>query len=55
MRMDLELLGVPTIGGGEFLGRRWCWRESKESNKLPKPPGMYKNCAKIAHFPALID
>jgi hypothetical protein len=43
---------VPTIGGGrECPARGWCWRESKESNKPHKPPGIYEN----GQFPALID
>jgi hypothetical protein len=43
-----ELLGAPTIGGGECPARAWGRRESKESNKPSKSPGTYENSAKTA-------
>jgi hypothetical protein len=46
-----EFLGAPTIGRGECPGKGWWWRESKESNKPPKLPGMNRNSAKTAGFP----
>jgi hypothetical protein len=53
VRAAQKLLGVPTFGGEECLGRGWWWRELK-SLIHPKSPECTK-MRKNGWFPTLTD
>jgi hypothetical protein len=44
---------VPTIGGGESPGRKWWWRELKESYEHPPHLEYTKKGAKNRQFPTI--
>ncbi len=54
MRAAQELLGAPTIEGGECLGMGWWWRELKKVNNPPCRLKYTKKGPKTSGFPSLL-